>query len=146
MIFLYYVLDTPAVQLTCCATGGQSQSFAGGHDMKKIIYAASLVFLLAASASTDAWWGWPFGGWGNNWGDDWLGDAGFGFSLSFGAGGHARGWNDYGSYWGAPYGPYGGYPWGYYPYYGGAPYGWGYPMAAPPPPVVPVAPATAASK
>lgn len=108
--------------------------------MKKLISAATLAALLGASASTDAWWGWPFGGWGpwgNGWGDDWFGDGGFDFNLSFSAGGRGwgRGWDYYRPYWGYPYG-------GYYPY-GASPY-WGYPYAVAP--VVPVAPAPAASK
>jgi hypothetical protein len=107
--------------------------------MRKLVSAIALTALLGASASTEAWWGWPFGGWGpwgNGWDNGWFGDGWFDFNLSFGAGGHGwgRGWNYYRPYWGYPYGPY---P------YGAVPYGaYPYPVA----PAVPVAPAKTSSK
>jgi Sulphur globule protein len=112
--------------------------------MKKILFAAAVAGLMGAAANADAWWGWPFGGWGpwNNgwgndgWGNDWFGDGWFDFNLSMGLGGHGWGRGNYYDY----YAPYWGYPYGGW----GAPYGYGYPYAVVP--VVPQAPAPTKSK
>ena len=105
--------------------------------MKKTITAAALVALLGAAANANAWWGFPFGGWGpwgNGWDNGWFGDGwmDFNFNISASAHGYGRGWNRYHGYY-APY-------WGGYGY----PYGaYGYPYAAPVA-VVPAAPAATA--
>ncbi len=81
--------------------------------MNKISKIALAVALAGASVSASAWWGGPFGGWG----DDFFGDAGFDMSFSMHGAGH--GWGDYYDY----YGPYG------YPVWGAVPPVYGYPAA-----------------
>jgi hypothetical protein len=103
-------------------------------NMKRLLSAATLAALLGVAANANAWWGWPFGGWGP-WNNGWFGDGWMDFNFSMGVGAHGRGWGRYYDYY-APY-------WGGYPYGGwSAPYAYPYPYAVP---VAPVAPATAAA-
>jgi hypothetical protein len=106
--------------------------------MKKLLSAAAAAALLGAVTNVNAWWGWPFGGWGpwnNGWGNDWFGDGWFDFNMSMGMGGRGWGRGRYYDY----YAPYWGYPYGGW----GLPYGYPYTVA---PVVVPQAPAAAATK
>jgi hypothetical protein len=112
--------------------------------MKKLATAA-VAALLGASATANAWWGGPWGGYGDrSWMDDFFGDGMFDFNMNASGRGsgynrwYDRGYYGYGPYgWGGPWGGYGGYP-----YYGGG-YPYAYPYAAP---VAPAAPAQGESK